>query len=82
MKSLPFVGDEHLTTARADGARWLEHVVRWRPHDPDQIVTGDHEVAELLLAGTFDLVGGSTAWPAASPQGKKMNLWKEMREKE
>lgn len=64
MKVLSFVGDAHLATARADGARWLEHVVRWRPHDPDQIVTGDHEVAVLLLAGTFDLVGGSTVWPA------------------
>jgi len=64
VKILPFVGDEHVATARTNGATWLDHVQRWRPHDPDQLVTGDHEVAVLLLAGTFDLVGGSTVWPA------------------
>jgi len=27
-------------------------------------VTGEHETAAILLGGTFDLVGGGTAWPA------------------
>ena len=61
---LPLSGDARLATATCTGTRWLAHAARWRPLDPDQIVTGAHETAVLLLGGTFDLVGGSTAWPA------------------
>jgi KduI/IolB family len=58
------LGDHRLMTATCAEARWLDHGRLWRPTDPDQLVTGDHETAVLLLGGTFDLVGGGTAWPA------------------
>jgi hypothetical protein len=61
---LQLSGDRRLSTAKCGATRWLEQVQLWRPSDPDQLRTGDHETAVLLLGGTFDLVGGSTAWPA------------------
>ena len=64
MKALHFAGDARQRTAEVRGSRWLEHVSCWSPNDPDQLRTGDHETAVLLLHGTFDLVGGTTAWPA------------------
>ena len=64
MKQLPFAGAERHRVAAAPGARWFDHVTVWQPTDPDQLVTGEHEVLVVLLGGTFDLVGGSTAWPA------------------
>ncbi len=59
-----FVGDDRLRTVAFPGARWLDHVGLWTPGDPDQLTTGDFETAVILLHGTFDLVGGGTAWPA------------------
>ncbi len=64
MNPLSFLGDDRLRTATVTGAHWLDHVALWRPLDPDLLVTGEHETAVLLLGGTFDLVGGGTAWPA------------------
>lgn len=64
MIELRWQGDERLRTAAATDARWLVHAQLWRPLDPDQVVTGAHETAAILLHGTFDLVGGGTAWPA------------------
>lgn len=64
MSTLSFAGDQRLTTAACPGARWLVHLQLWRPLDPDHLVTGDCETAAILLGGTFDLVGGATAWPA------------------
>lgn len=64
MKQLPFVGAARHRLAATPGARWLDHVAVWQPDDPDQLVTGAHEVLVVLLGGTFDLVGGGTAWPA------------------
>lgn len=64
MTALELHGDERLRTAATTGARWLRHVQLWRPRDPDTITTGDVETAVILLSGTFDLVGGTTAWPA------------------
>ncbi len=59
-----FRGDDHLAVVELSGCRWLRCVRRWRPHDPDTVTTGDVEAAVILLAGTFDLIGGTTAWPA------------------
>lgn len=64
MSDLSLAGDARLQTATCPGARWLVHASVWRPHDPDLLTTGDHETAVILLTGTFDLVGGGTAWPA------------------
>ena len=64
MTAIVMAGGDRLRTAQCSGARWLVHAATWRPNDPDAIVTGDHETAVLLLSGTFDLVGGGTAWPA------------------
>lgn len=64
MIELRWQGDDRLRTAAAPGARWLVHAQVWRPLDPDQIVAGAYETAAILLHGTFDLVGGGTAWPA------------------
>lgn len=61
---LPLHGDERLRTAVLTGTRWLDRVTCWRPRDPDGLVTGEHETAAILLAGTFDLVGGTSVWPA------------------
>ncbi len=57
-------GDARLRTATFAAARWCTLAQLWRPHDPDLLTTGDVETAVLLLAGTFDLIGGTTAWPA------------------
>jgi hypothetical protein len=57
-------GDARLRTARCGPARWLEHVQLWSPREQDEVVTGEHETAVVVLGGTFDLVGGATAWPA------------------
>ena len=54
MNPLPFLGDDRLRTAAVPGARWLDHVALWRPHDPDLLVTGEHETAVLLLGGIID----------------------------
>ena len=63
MKRCVFEGQDRLRTAPCDG-RWLAQLQLWRPNDPDVITTGDVETAVILLSGTFDLMGGSTAWPA------------------
>jgi len=60
----PLPDDRHLAVVELAGCRWLRRVRRWRPHDPDSVTTGDVEAAVILLAGTFDLIGGTTAWPA------------------
>lgn len=64
MNPLAWHGDDRWRQADCAGAQWLVHVACWRPRDPDTITTGEHEVAAILLSGTFDLVGGTTAWPA------------------
>lgn len=64
MNPISFHGDLRLRTAATPLTRWFDHVRLWQPRDPDALVTGDHETAVLLLGGTFDLVGGTTAWPA------------------
>jgi hypothetical protein len=64
MKRCVFEGQERLRTASCPGARWLTQLQLWRPNDPDLITTDDVETAVILLSGTFDLMGGSTAWPA------------------
>lgn len=64
MNTPTFLGDPRLRTASIDGARWLTHLQLWSPTGQDQLVTGDHETAVVLLRGTFDLHGGPTAWPA------------------
>lgn len=69
MNAVAFAGDERVRTAACPGARWLSHASLWRPRDPDALTTGDVETAVLLLAGTFDLVGGGTAWPARGARG-------------
>jgi hypothetical protein len=57
-------GDARLRTVTFPAARWCTQVQLWRPDDPDRLTTGDAETAVLLLSGTFDLVGGQTAWQA------------------
>ncbi len=64
MNAVALGGDERLRTAPCGSARWFVHAALWRPRKPDALTTGDHETAVLLLGGTFDLVGGGTAWPA------------------
>lgn len=63
-RPVAFAADGRGRTAPCPGALWLDHVRLWRPADPDALRTGDHETAVILLSGTFDLVGGGTAWPA------------------
>lgn len=53
-----------LRTAETSGSRWLEHLQLWRPEVVDTIETGAHETAVILLRGTFDLMAGTTSWPA------------------
>jgi hypothetical protein len=53
-----------LTTATTSNTRWFEQLQLWRPKAVDQITTGNHETAVILLAGTFDLMAGATSWPA------------------
>lgn len=62
---LPFAATaaDALATAPA-AARWLRHVRRLRVQGDFELVTGDAETCCILLAGTFDLVGGGTAWPS------------------
>jgi hypothetical protein len=63
--ALPFGGEPRLRRASCPaGGRWLQHVELWRPHSADAVTTGAVETAVVLLHGTFDLVGGGTAWPA------------------
>jgi hypothetical protein len=64
MKRCDLEGQDRLRTAPCPDARWLAHLQLWRPNDPDLLTTGDVETAVILLSGTFDLMGGSTAWPA------------------
>jgi hypothetical protein len=61
---VPWTGDQRLRRADLPATRWGVGLQLWRPQDPDQLTTGDEETAVLLLAGTFDLIGGTTAWPA------------------
>lgn len=53
-----------LRTAATADTRWLEHLQLWRPEDVDTVTTGAHETAVILLRGTFDLMAGTTSWPA------------------
>ncbi len=64
MTATAWAGDERLRSVSFTGARWCTQAQLWRPHDPDLLTTGSVETAAILLAGTFDLIGGSTAWPA------------------
>jgi hypothetical protein len=64
VKRLAFAGDDRLRVVEVAGAKWFDALSLWRPIDPDLVTTGAHEVAAVLLGGTFDLVGGGTAWPA------------------
>ena len=66
MTSIPMTDDgtPRLTTATTQGCRWFEQLQLWQPEAVDQITTGQHETAVVLLAGTFDLMAGTTSWPA------------------
>ena len=55
---------QRLRTAATTGTKWLEHLQLWRPEDVDTVATGAHETAVILLRGTFDLMAGTTSWPA------------------
>jgi len=57
-------GSQRLQTAATDGTQWLTHLQLWQPEDVDTIETGEHETAVILLRGTFDLMAGTTSWPA------------------
>ncbi|MCA8966482.1 MAG: 5-deoxy-glucuronate isomerase [Planctomycetes bacterium] len=56
--------DDGDRTTFAVGGRWFTELRLWRPRGEARYVTGDAESAAVLLRGTFDLVGGGTAWPA------------------
>jgi hypothetical protein len=56
--------ERQLSTATTSNTRWFEHLQLWRPKAVDQITTGSHETAVILLSGTFDLMAGTTSWPA------------------
>lgn len=73
MKRLSFAGDDRLRVVEVAGAKWFDALSLWRPIDPDLVTTGAHEVAAVLLGGTFDLVGGGTAWPA---RGARPDPWR------
>lgn len=80
MTAATWTGYDRLRTATFTDARWCAHVQVWRPGDPDLVTTGEVETAAILLAGTFDLIGGSTQWPArgarATPlQGRPMAVF-------
>lgn len=64
MRTVDWTGDGRLRTATFAGTRWLAHAQLWSPAERDAITTDDVETAAIVLAGTFDLVGGTTAWPA------------------
>jgi len=64
VKRLSFAGDDRLRVIEVVGAKWFDALSLWQPLDPDVVTTGAHEAAAVLLGGTFDLVGGGTAWPA------------------
>ncbi len=63
MKVLEAHDDGDHTTFAAAG-RWFTELRLWRPRGEAAYTTGDAESAAVLLRGTFDLVGGGTAWPA------------------
>jgi hypothetical protein len=73
VSALPWSGDDRRRRCEVRGAHWIDQVLCWRPTDPDEVTTGDHETAVILLGGTFDLVGGGTAWPA---RGARPDPWR------
>lgn len=56
--------DNLRTAAAGDDTRWLVHLQLWRPDEVDEWITPGAETAAILLGGTFDLVGGTSSWPA------------------
>ncbi len=63
MKRLGLDGHPHLRSAQV-GGDWITDLRLWRPAGDDALTTGPVETAVVVLAGTFDLVGNGTAWPA------------------
>ena len=59
---LPTTGSDH--TLFPVAGRWFTELRLWRPRGEAEYTTGDAESAAVVLRGTFDLVGGGTAWPA------------------
>jgi 5-deoxy-D-glucuronate isomerase len=51
-------------TATLPSCTWLAHLSVLAIDSAAALTTGDYESCALVLAGTFDLVGGGTAWPA------------------
>lgn len=66
MTTIPLTPSDEgqLRTAATSNTVWLEHLQLWQPKAVDQITTGSHETAVILLSGTFDLIAGTTNWPA------------------
>jgi hypothetical protein len=73
LREVPLVASGRRRRADCAGSVWLQSLELWQPDDPDALVTGDGETALLLLGGTFDLVGGGTAWPARGARKDPFN---------
>lgn len=50
--------------ATAAGGRWLASVQRLAIDGACELVTDATETCAIVLSGTFDLIGGTTAWPS------------------
>ncbi len=61
---LPLRSNAEGLSADVDGCRWLGSIRRLAIASECRLVTGAEETCAILLAGTFDLVGGTTSWPS------------------
>ncbi|MGE3173224.1 MAG: hypothetical protein AB7O97_11420 [Planctomycetota bacterium] len=65
LETLALAADGRDLVARAPAdARWCTALRRMLVAGDRELTTGDEETCALLLDGTFDLVGGTTAWPS------------------
>jgi hypothetical protein len=61
---LPLLAARGERAAALPACRWFAELRVLAVAGGAALTTGEHETCALLLAGTFDLQGGATAWPA------------------
>jgi hypothetical protein len=73
LRLLSWQTHEGVRAAHVPPSQFVEHLSILAIDSAVSLTTGDYESCALLLSGTFDLVGGGTAWPArgarTTPEG-------------
>jgi hypothetical protein len=71
LTTIPLHPIDGARTATLPTCPWLAHLSVLTIDSAASLTTGDYESCALVLGGTFDLVGGGTAWPARGARASR-----------